>query len=130
MKEQLETISKLISFTHNMNLLYVEDNEDIRNSTMIFLEDLFGNITIAVNGEDALNKFCTDKFDLIITDGSMPKLDGFGLSKAVRQQDSKIPILMIAALDTAATNKDITAFISKPIDAEEFIHTLFKIVKK
>lgn len=51
----------------------------------------------ATDGEDALQKMDEYKIDLLVCDVMMPRLDGFGLTQAIRESGSMLPILMVTA---------------------------------
>lgn len=54
-------------------------------------------ISIAANGEEALNLFRQVRPDVLVLDVMMPRLDGFNLAKMIRQIDRQIPILFLTA---------------------------------
>ena len=56
-----ERINKIVEYSKNINLLYVEDNAENRESTSNVLSIIFANIIIAVDGQDGLNKFKENK---------------------------------------------------------------------
>ena len=72
----IEKIKELADFSKTIKVLYVEDNVDARESTLNMLENLFNDITIAIDGQDGLDKFSEGKFDLIISDINMPNMNG------------------------------------------------------
>ncbi len=129
-------IENLLKKIQTLNLLYVEDNEKARESALMLFDDLFDNIIVAVDGKDGLEKFQSNKIDLIITDLSMPEMDGIEMSKLIKQIDKNIPIIILSAMTNTETVEKakcvgINCFINKPIDD---IDTLFeefgKIIKK
>ncbi len=113
-------IENILKYTQDLTLLYVEDNKDTRESTLLILNDLFNNIIIAVNGEDGLNKFKNNDIDLIITDINMPILDGLSMCKAIRQIDNNQSIIVLTAITEIETLKEaidigVNTFINKPL---------------
>jgi CheY-like chemotaxis protein len=78
------------------SILIVEDEKLVAETLSDILELLGYNVTITSNGEEGLKKFKKEKFDLIITDIHMPKLDGFQLVKKIRASDKEIPILALS----------------------------------
>ena len=91
----IENIKKLMTFSQILNILYVEDNEDARESTLLVLENFFDNITVAVNGDDGYDKYIdyhnsTNKFfDLVVTDITMPKMDGIEMCKLIFEHNKQ-----------------------------------------
>lgn len=77
-------------------ILIVDDEERIRN-VVIEYASLSGYETdYADNGEDALNKIYNDRFDLVILDLMMPKLDGFAVLKKIKERDNT-PVIILSA---------------------------------
>jgi DNA-binding response OmpR family regulator len=78
------------------NLLIVEDDKGIRNLiSMYFRKEAF-NIYEAEDGEEALEIFKTEQFDLIILDIMIPYIDGFQVCQHIRK-NSNVPIIMLTA---------------------------------
>jgi len=69
----------------NMRVLYVEDNEDIREELAETLEFDVKELFIAENGEEGLEKFKKYKPDIVITDIKMPKMDGLKMSVEIKK---------------------------------------------
>ena len=112
-------------------ILLVEDNE--LNRMVIKL--LFKNTNIildeAVDGIDGIEKFKQNKYDLILMDLHMPKMNGFEASKIIKQINPTIPIVVISADITAEVIEklkkyEINDYLSKPINIEE----LYKLFRK
>ncbi|MCK4440412.1 MAG: EAL domain-containing protein [Sulfurovaceae bacterium] len=119
----------------NLEVLYVEDNSTIRETTKKLLNCFFKNITIAIDGEDGYNKFKKNKFDLVITDINMPKLNGIDMIKKIREIEINIPILILSShTDTESFLKSIKyrihGYILKPFQKKQFIKTINSIIKE
>jgi CheY-like chemotaxis protein len=73
-------------------ILVVDDNADMRNHLRRLLRDSY-EVSAAANGEEALQRALAESPDLVLADVMMPKLDGFGLLRAleIRQQDKNDP---------------------------------------
>ena len=113
---------------HDKSILMVEDEEHIRSATQNVLEEAGFSVDTAEDGQRALALFKTNpnKYDLIITDQSMPKFSGIELTNEVRKSGSEIPILMssgqLGMEDIKGYKKSgITTFIQKPWTARELI---------
>ena len=87
-------------------ILIVDDEVDIRSILKILLNKAGIDITLASNGEEALQILKTECFDLILTDLKMPILDGPGLIRKVRSdltiKQPKI-LMMTGGVDTKNT---------------------------
>ncbi len=128
-------LKNLASMCQDLKLLYVEDNAQARESTLNLLENFLQNITIAVDGQDALEKFKHQRFDFIITDINMPNIDGLEMLDTIRQIDTDISILILSAHNDSdyflkAIPLDIDGYILKPLEYQQFIKVLYKVVTK
>jgi len=128
-------IDKLIENSQQLKVLYVEDNADAREMTVMILEDFFSNIVVAVDGEDGYNKFKEDDFDIIITDINMPKLNGIEMVKKIRKLNNNIPILILSAHNEdeffiEGIKLGIDGYILKPIDVDQLTIMINKVVDK
>ncbi|MGE8203567.1 response regulator transcription factor [Heyndrickxia sp. NPDC080065] len=83
----------------NNRILFVEDDESIREMVESYLTKEGFLITTAKDGVEAVSAFFSDTFDLIILDIMMPKLDGLEVMKIIREK-STVPILIMSAKDS------------------------------
>jgi DNA-binding response OmpR family regulator len=125
-----ELISKLSAFT----VLYVEDEEGIRNNIYEILKDLFKETYVAKNTTEAYNLYETNKPDLIITDIKMPNETGIDLIKKIRKIDSKVRVIITSAhtdlnymLD--ATELHLVKYIVKPLTDANLFEALAAFIK-
>jgi len=119
----------------NLKLLYVEDDPDTRNMTSMILNMFFDDIVLGVDGQDGLEKFKSNKIDLIITDINMPNLDGLGMCKEIREIDEDIPIIVISAHNEYSFFLDsihlgINGYLLKPMDIDQLSMVLSKVVQR
>jgi len=127
-------LEKLVDSTKDLKILYVEDNKEARESTLLVLESYFNDIKIAVDGEDGFNKFQEYQFDLILTDINMPKLNGIQMIKKIRKINSTIPILILSAHNDPSFFMDsiklgVEGYILKPLDMDQFPKIISKVTK-
>jgi len=123
-------ISKLSSFT----LLYVEDEEGIRNNINEILKHLFKKVFVAKNAKEAFNMYESNKPDLIITDIRMPNETGIELVKRIRKRDSKVRVIITSAYTDLeymleATELHLVKYIVKPITETKLSEALEAFVK-
>ena len=111
-----EFISKLKIFT----LLYVEDEDGIRQNIGAIFEDIFKKVYFATNTQEAYEIFLNEKLDLIISDIRLKRDNGIDLIKRIRKNDTKIRVIITSAhtdlnymLD--ATELNLVKYIVKPI---------------
>ena len=79
------------------HILVVDDD---KNTRMYFEAVLAGNgytVTVAGDGEEALGIMDREHIDLVVLDVMMPRMDGYEFTKALRECDNNLPILMVSA---------------------------------
>lgn len=128
-------LDTLIKRTKRLKILYIEDSKDTREIASEFLDIFFGEIITAVDGEDGWNKYSSQEFDLVMTDISMPKMNGLELIAKIREINENIPILVLSAFNDEAyfleaIRVGVDAYLLKPFEMEQFISVIFKVVKK
>ena len=95
------------------HLLLVDDNQNGLLARKSLLEEQGFVITTATNGEEAFDAFSKGKFDLLITDFRMPKMNGIELIRSIRPLQPHLPIIMLSGfaealgLDSKSTGADI-----------------------
>ena len=108
-----------------IKILCVEDEADIRSNISDILRDEGYEVIEAGNGYEGYEVFVRERPDLIISDIMMPKLDGYGLLKMVREtaglKQSVVPFLFLTALgqkDNVIKGVNLSAndYLIKPID--------------
>ncbi len=106
-------------------ILIVDDEQDIRELYEHYLLKIMGeeNITVAMDGVDALMKCSIEKFDFILLDHRMPKLNGADLLVAIRTThgpNRMTPIIVISGyipeIEHAPHELAKTYFLNKPVD--------------
>ncbi|MFH1372553.1 MAG: response regulator [bacterium] len=114
------------------SILVVDDEEIIRS----FLAEVLGEqyqITLATDGDDAIEKIKSRKFDLIITDLKMPRVPGDEVVKYAREQDDDYRIIVISGFSSLYTvsqsvNYGACAFLSKPFSIKELMRVVTEAV--
>jgi two-component system alkaline phosphatase synthesis response regulator PhoP/two-component system response regulator VicR len=109
-------------------ILAADDETDIRLIVESLLKSSGYDVDTACDGEEAMTKFNQNRYDLVVLDIMMPKLDGYGVLKAIRDHGSKsMPVVMVTA---KATDKDVwkgyeegaTYYITKPFINQAFLN--------
>lgn len=107
-------------------ILLVEDDDALRFIVKDNLEQRNYQVSVAENGEVALNLFKEQKFDLILLDVMLPKIDGFQVAQKIRKTDEQTPIIFLTA--RSMTEDKITGltiggddYIPKPFSMEELL---------
>jgi CheY-like chemotaxis protein len=114
------------------NVLYVEDEDEVRVMTLSFFNNIFKNIDSAVNGEEGLELFKKKPYSLVITDLNMPKIDGRDMLKQIRALDKDTVFIIMTASDSDVDASEIIcdAYMNKPVRFLEFIETLEPLKEK
>lgn len=110
----------------NMKILVVDDHESMRRIEKQILHDLgYENVDMADDGATALPMLISGKYDFVITDWNMPKMEGIDLLKSIRadQRISKLPVLLVTAESKKeriieAAKAGVNDYIIKPFNAE------------
>jgi len=119
-----------IELIKTLRVLYVEDEIVLRDITSSSIESMIGRIVTADNGQEGLDKFLCDKFDLIITDLSMPIMDGMTMIKQIREINTEIPIIITTAFEIQSKeleslNKiEKCIYIMKPVDIMKLLQSI------
>lgn len=107
-------------------ILLVEDDDALRYIVKDNLEQNNYIVSVAENGEKAIELFEKDRFDLIVLDVMLPKIDGFEVARSIRKNDEHIPIIFLTA--RSMTEDKITGltiggddYIPKPFSMEELL---------
>jgi CheY-like chemotaxis protein len=107
-------------------ILLVDDNANGLSARKTVLEELGHKVTTAVGGAEALECFARQKFDLVVTDYKMPRMDGQELIVRLRKQAPELPVILISGfVDTLGMTESSTgadAVIQK--SAHEVSHML------
>ncbi|MEM6599899.1 MAG: response regulator [Verrucomicrobiota bacterium] len=78
-----------------IRVLLVEDEKKIRTAMQIYLNAVGMNFDFAGDGVEGITKFAKEKYDVVITDFSMPKMNGEKFIGCIRKYSQKIPIIMM-----------------------------------
>jgi len=111
------------------NILLAEDSEDNQNLLKLFISITGANVDIASDGLEAVEKVQLHKYDVILMDMQMPKMDGIQATKKIIKLGYTMPII---ALTANVMKKDrercfkagCSGFLSKPIDRDEIYKAL------
>ncbi|MEA3315233.1 MAG: response regulator [Campylobacterota bacterium] len=128
-------LEQIITKTSRLHLLYVEDSESVRESTLEILKEYFDNIVVANDGLDGFEKFKNNDFDIVITDIIMPNLNGLDMSRKIREVNKSIPVIMLTAFSESkylleSIKIGIDGYLNKPLLLEEFNSLMQRVLIK
>jgi len=113
-------------------VLIVDDDKQIRN----FLNDILKmsgyEVECASNGKEALRLLQCKKFDLLITDNKMPKMDGLELTKSIKNMNIDIKIIIISGeeIEKSFTELGISEFFRKPLRYKNLLKSLERLAQE
>lgn len=119
-------------------VLLVEDNLINQKIVMLSLKKVVKSIDVANNGKEALDKFGTSKYDLILMDIQMPVMDGILATKKIREleysTDTHTPIIAITANALSGDKENCLAagmneYISKPFQIDVLIQKMKNLIE-
>jgi signal transduction histidine kinase/CheY-like chemotaxis protein/HPt (histidine-containing phosphotransfer) domain-containing protein len=120
------------------SVLVVDDVEINREMLGITLKKQGHRVRMAVNGQDAVDQFSGDSFDIIFMDMQMPILDGYGAVRLIREIESQrsAPPIPIVAMTAYALQGDrekclaagMDAYLSKPVRPYDILETLDRLL--
>ncbi|MCB8963493.1 MAG: response regulator [Bacteroidales bacterium] len=122
----------------NANVLLVEDNLINQKIVILSLKKIVKNIEVANNGKEALDKFGTSKYDIILMDIQMPIMNGYVTTKKIREIESSTnshtPIIAITANALLGDREECISagmddYISKPFQIEVLIQKMRNLLK-
>ncbi len=125
---------QIITLTAPINVLFVEDNINTQKGTVKLLNLFFKNIHVCSNGIEALELLKNNKIDLLITDINMPLMNGIELIEEISKQNYDVQKIILSAYSNQeyifkAILLGIDGFILKPLNHEQFLNTIKKVVK-
>ena len=118
------------------SILAVDDSISMRQMVSFTLKNAGYEVVEAVDGEDAFDKARQRPFDLVLTDQNMPRLDGIGLTKRLREHPNfkTTPILILTTessdqMKPAGRAAGATGWLVKPFDPAKLIEVIKKVVR-
>jgi EAL domain-containing protein (putative c-di-GMP-specific phosphodiesterase class I) len=114
-------------------ILVAEDDDLGRRLIQRLLSSLPYEVTVVEDGERAVDELRTTQFDVVLTDVRMPKLDGLGVLRAVRERDLDVPVILLTGapdMSSALAAIELGAFgyLPKPFDIEHLRSLLQRAV--
>ncbi len=119
-----------------LNVLIVEDNATNRRITRTYLEAWGHTVVAAHDGTEAIRCFCDGKFDLVLMDLQMPRMDGIAASASIRQMEMsgmRVPILALTANVLKGVREECHAagmcgYLAKPVREHELLAAIESVV--
>ena len=116
-----------------LQILVAEDNLTNQQLVRLLLEQVGHEVTVVLNGREAVTSSAARRFDVILMDVQMPEMDGFEATAAIRQRERDtgvhVPIVAMTAHAMAGDRErclaeGMDAYLSKPLRPEDLIATI------
>ncbi len=123
---------KKISELSELNVLYVEDDDETREELELVLHSWFNSFYTASNGREGLDLYKTYRPDIVISDIQMPEMNGLSMSADIKQIQQNQEIIILSAYNDVeylfrALELGIQHYITKPISIERLLDKLVTI---
>ena len=117
------------------HILVVDDDKNTRMYFEAVLKNNNYTVTVAENGEEALDILEAEHIDLVVLDIMMPRMDGYEFTKTLRECDNNLPILMVSAKQLAVDkNRGFAVgtddYMTKPVDQDEFLYRIKALLRR
>lgn len=124
-----------LSLLVTKNILYVEDADFARESLAYYLKRYLNRVDVAGDGKKGLDLFHNNAYDLVLTDISMPVMDGLEMTRQIRATHADLPVIVITAFSDdenrqAAVTAGATEFLSKPLFPEHVRDAIYHCLNK
>lgn len=118
-----------------IKILVVEDERDLNRFVALSLRNNGYEVVCAFDGAEGLEKAENERFDLILTDIMMPKMDGFELCESIRSFQKDIPIVFMTAKDDKISkltgySLGVDDYVVKPFDMDILLMKLSAILRR
>jgi len=130
-------MEELTANINKMNILLVEDDPAVRKVTTRLLEYLKCSVVAVAGGRDAINKIQdqTNCFDLVLTDYTMPDMNGVELTMNLKKLLPDMPVILCTGADSGADDQlvfdsGVTEILSKPFTKSELGLTIRRATER
>lgn len=115
-------------------ILVVEDDPDIQELLKNLLREIGYQVIIAGDGVEALSSFSAQRFDLVLLDVMLPKIDGFAVCECIRKQ-SQVPIIMLTALNgeeeqIRGLDLQVDDYVTKPFSIPILVRRIAAVLRR
>ena len=117
------------------HILVVDDDKNTRMFFEAVLTAASYKVSLAKDGMEALAVMDREHIDLVVLDVMMPKMNGYEFTRAIRETDNSIPILMVSAKQLPMDKKlgfmsGTDDYMTKPVDDEEMLFRIKALLRR
>lgn len=130
-KKNTENIEGLL----HLHVLVAEDNKVNQLVASRILKKWETEVTIASNGQEAVDSFSTQAFDVVLMDLDMPVMDGYESAAIIKEKYPEVPVIALTAasfddMHNYLRNKGFSEVVQKPFVPHELFSKIQSVLKK
>ena len=133
--ENLDNAVELMEMSRGMRILFVEDSIALQRQIERLLSKLFKEVYVASNGEEGLELFKQHNPDVVLTDLTMPKMNGHDMIDRIKEINPDVEIIILSAHSDSdnlirSLHIGVSDFIQKPANISKMITVFLKVLSK
>jgi DNA-binding response OmpR family regulator len=114
-----------------VNILWADDEMDLLKPHLLFLREKGYDVTTVTNGQDAIEKFNKENFDIVFLDEQMPGMSGIETLSRIKNINTEVPVVMITKSEEEQIMEDaigskISDYLIKPVNPNQLLLSLKK----
>lgn len=126
-----DTASVDLEFLATLTVLYVEDEDEVREALARYLRRRCPKLDVARNGKEGLEMFQANHYDVVVTDVKMPIMDGLEMARSIKAIHEEVPVIIVTAYNEVdyflrAIEVGINRYVKKPLDPDELLLAIYK----
>lgn len=128
--QTLQVTSRVSVPRGSERILFVDDDLGVANIAEQLLSRSGYLVTLAYNGEQALAELTADrnKYDLLITDESMPRMTGTDLIRELRNLNISLPVILISGGGADRSSEEVHCYLQKPYTQQELAEAIRQVI--
>jgi len=128
-------IKKLKKVCKNLQLLYIEDNDELLSLKYTIFDEIFSKVFLAKSGYDGLQIYKNEKIDLIITDINMPHMNGIQMLEKIKNINADQKVIVYSAYSeyeylSSLNQMEIDAYLRKPLETKKMFETIYDVLNR
>jgi len=131
----------ILENSKQLNILYVEDDVQLRGTTSTLFMDFFNSVDVAIDGADGYEKYqkyfndTNSYYDIVISDVKMKNVSGIEMSRQINALNNEQSIIFMTAYNdvkylNSALELGVDSYLLKPLDVEKLKEVLYKVCQK